>query len=77
LGSKRTPGFAGIGETMEQGECGLARFQRSVRDGSHKVSVVSENNSQATFCATLVDEWIRLGLTDVVVCPGSRSTPFA
>jgi len=41
------------------------------------LSVVSENNSQATFCATLVDEWIRLGLTDVVVCPGSRSTPFA
>ena len=41
------------------------------------MSVVSENNSQATFCATLVDEWIRLGLTDVVVCPGSRSTPFA
>jgi 2-succinyl-5-enolpyruvyl-6-hydroxy-3-cyclohexene-1-carboxylate synthase len=32
---------------------------------------------QATFCATLVDEWIRLGVRDAVVAPGSRSTPMA
>jgi 2-succinyl-5-enolpyruvyl-6-hydroxy-3-cyclohexene-1-carboxylate synthase len=36
-----------------------------------------EGDVQATFCATLVDEWIRAGLTDAVVCPGSRSTPLA
>lgn len=32
---------------------------------------------QATFCATLVDEWVRCGVTDAVVSPGSRSTPMA
>ena len=32
---------------------------------------------QATFCATLVDEWVRRGVAHAVVAPGSRSTPMA
>ena len=32
---------------------------------------------QATYCATLVDEWVRDGVQHAVVCPGSRSTPLA
>lgn len=31
----------------------------------------------ATFCATLVDEWLRGGVRHAVVAPGSRSTPLA
>ena len=31
---------------------------------------------QATFCATLVDEWARAGVTHAVASPGSRSTPL-
>lgn len=32
---------------------------------------------QATYCATLVDEWIHRGVCHAVVAPGSRSTPMA
>ncbi len=32
---------------------------------------------QATFCATLVDQWVRDGVTHAMIAPGSRSTPMA
>ena len=35
-----------------------------------------DGHLQATFAATLVDEWVRCGVTDAVVAPGSRSTPL-
>lgn len=32
---------------------------------------------QVTFCATLVDQWVGMGMRHAVVAPGSRSTPMA
>ncbi len=37
----------------------------------------ADGRVQATFAATVVDEWRRAGVRDAVVCPGSRSTPLA
>lgn len=37
----------------------------------------SSGDTAATFCATLVDEWVRQGIRHAVVAPGSRSTPLA
>src|SRR3954470_5522762 len=34
-------------------------------------------NVQATFVATIVDEWARCGVEHAVISPGSRSTPLA
>jgi 2-succinyl-5-enolpyruvyl-6-hydroxy-3-cyclohexene-1-carboxylate synthase len=44
--------------------------------GSASGSAVSAD-VQATFCATLVDQWVLDGLAHAVVAPGSRSTPMA
>ncbi len=40
-------------------------------------SVPSPRDVQATYAAVLVDQWVAMGLSDVVICPGSRSTPLA
>lgn len=39
--------------------------------------LIGHADRQAAYCATLVDEWVRAGVTHAVVCPGSRSTPVA
>ncbi len=44
--------------------------------GTIPPSPVEPADVAATFCATLVDQWARLGLTTAVVSPGSRSTPL-
>ena len=41
------------------------------------MSVSSDGSLQATFAATLVDEFIRGGALHAVICPGSRSAPLA
>ncbi|MEN9644479.1 MAG: 2-succinyl-5-enolpyruvyl-6-hydroxy-3-cyclohexene-carboxylic-acid synthase [Actinomycetota bacterium] len=38
---------------------------------------MTQADDQVTFCATLVDQWISLGMEHAVVAPGSRSTPMA
>ena len=39
--------------------------------------MATPGDTSAAFCATLVDEWVRQGVTHAVVAPGSRSTPLA
>ncbi len=38
---------------------------------------VAAHDVAATFCATLIDEWIHHGARHAVIAPGSRSTPLA
>jgi len=44
---------------------------------THEVPDMPPQDLQATFCAALVDQWVRLGMRHAVIAPGSRSTPMA
>lgn len=46
-------------------------------DEGSVIIVRKPEDVQASFCATLVDEWVRHGLRSAMVAPGSRSTPLA
>ncbi len=39
--------------------------------------MATPGDTSAAFCATLVDEWVRQGISHAVLAPGSRSTPLA
>lgn len=51
--------------------------QISTRIGATIEGMTTPGDTSATFCFTLVDEWIRNGVQHAVVSPGSRSTPLA
>jgi 2-succinyl-5-enolpyruvyl-6-hydroxy-3-cyclohexene-1-carboxylate synthase len=69
-----TPWADHIGEDLDHDRLGLRRD--SVHEW-HDRRVTAASDTQATFCATLVDEWIRSGVRHAVIAPGSRSTPMA
>ena len=44
---------------------------------SQRLAGRPSEDAQATFCAVLVDEWLKQGVRHAVIAPGSRSTPLA
>ncbi|MGB6058452.1 MAG: thiamine pyrophosphate-binding protein, partial [Microthrixaceae bacterium] len=63
----------GVGQSPDESSTG----DRSSETTPIETPPPGPGDTAATFCATLVDEWVHRGLTDAVLSPGSRSTPMA
>ena len=72
----RPPAAPGLGEAVDQHDAGPGAVSLRPQHPARLPSV-PPGTAQATFAATLVDEWVRGGVRHAVVCPGSRSTPLA
>jgi len=46
-------------------------------DSVGRVNEVRPEDVQASFCASVVDQWVRCGVSAAMIAPGSRSTPMA
>ncbi len=64
---------AGGGDRQQGGEAEDHLPRADAEEGREPAG----GDPQATFAATVVDEWVRCGVRHAVVCPGSRSTPMA
>jgi 2-succinyl-5-enolpyruvyl-6-hydroxy-3-cyclohexene-1-carboxylate synthase len=79
----RAPTACGLGEPVDQHQPLVRRSRALVfaveqhGERCYGRMTTQPQDVQATFSATLVDEWARAGVIDAVVCPGSRSTPLA
>ncbi len=61
-----------VGVSDERGKAAA-----SAADLTAELEGAAPPDVQATFCATLVDQWIADGVRHAVIAPGSRSTPMA
>lgn len=69
-------GSCGLHQRADSEDAADERDRGAVCSDVHPMAPRPED-LQATFCATLVDEWAQCGVEHAVVAPGSRSTPLA
>ena len=68
---------SGHGDSLAETSPARTTVESLATDGMFMDHFANAGDLGVTFCATLCDEWASLGVTDVVLSPGSRSTPLA